>query len=483
MVSLVNVRNFAEGPIGALHETVSASDLEATRNWLRRIAAIEAGLMRAACGWLTRIAPYPVKFELGQHASEDADHCEWLTRRLAAIGGPSADQVVRVGPAWFAELDGATSALAWILGTFTVVKPRIVAAYQRFLAESSPDREAETRRIVRRNVRDHESHITWANELLGSAVVDELGERGDAYQWLGGFLATFEAKGGLLGEEVASDDALWRQKPLPRPVMPKEYPVNWADEEPRFDSPPPPGSEEERILRNLHGRIYGELDALELFARNVYEFPDSPWAYQAGMVKVVWDEARHSDALMHAFLQKGGRMGQWPVQRGGYVNIYKGGNPLERAILYHRIGEARGMDSIYQDVLVYRDFEEPEIALHRDFELADEVNHVRFGVRWAWRFTDFDRERLDTVIREMAERGIPGAQTWVGLSTREQKSPAGCGLVDPPPETGCPVYVRGKKLAEFTDEEIDAWVEYAGGRTHESPEQLRALGFARLASE
>jgi hypothetical protein len=286
---------------------------------------------------------------------------------------------------------------------------------------------------------------------------------------------------GLLAEHAPSDDALWCRKPLPRPVMPSEYPVNWPDEEPRFDAPPPPADEAERVRRNLHGRIYGELDALELFARNVYEFPEAPWAYQAGMVKVVWDEARHTDALMLAYLQKGGRMGAWPVARGGYVSIYQGRSPLERAILYHRIGEARGMDSIYQDVRVYRDLEEPEIALHRDYELADEVNHVRFGVRWAWRFTNFDQVALDGTIVGMAERGIAGAQTWVGLASGEQKSPEGCGLVAPPPEHGCPVYVRGKKLAEFSDQEIDAWVEYAGGRTHERADELKALGFAHLA--
>jgi uncharacterized protein DUF455 len=480
MPSLVNTRNFREGPVGSLSSAAAAPRLEESREWIAKVAALEAGLMRAACGWLTRINPYAVKFELGQHASEDADHCEWLTRRLASIGGPRADEVVLRGPAWFRALDGAPSALAWLLGTYRVVKPRLVAAYERFLDEADPALETEAQRIARRNLRDHEAHIAWAEETIDSPIAAELGDRAEAEGWLAGFVATLAAKGGLLGDYVAADDDLWRQKPLLRPAMPAEYPVNWPDEEPRFDAPPPPGGEEERVLRNLHGRIYGELDALELFARNVYEFPDAPWAYQAGMVKVVWDEARHTDALMHAFLTKGGRMGSWPVERGGYVNIYKGRGPLERAILYHRIGEARGMDSIYQDVHVYRDLDEPEIALHRDFELADEVNHVRFGVRWAWRFTNFDQTKLDEVIRAMADRGLQGAQTWVGLRSGEKKSPVGCGLVSPPPETGCPVYVKGKKLAEFTDQEIDAWVEYAGGLTHESPEQLTSLGMERL---
>ena len=418
MATLVSIRNFREGPVGRLDEPPDRATLDASRAWTARVAALEAGLMRAACGWLARLAPYPVKLELGQHASEDADHCEWLVRRLAGIGGPRADEVVRTAPAWFRDLDGAPSPLAWLLGTYRVVKPG---------------------------------------------------------------LAALAAEGGLLGRYVPSDEALWCQKPLPRPVMPAEYPVNWPDEEPRFDAPPPPADEAERVRRNLHGRIYGELDALELFARNVYEFPQAPWAYQAGMVKIVWDEARHTDALMHTYLLKGGRMDAWPTSRGGYVNIYRGRDPLERAILYHRIGEARGMDSIYQDVRVYRDLEEPEIALHRDYELADEVNHVRFGVRWAWRFTDFDQAALDEAIVAMAERGIPGAQTWVGLRSGEQKSPEGCGLVQPPPEHGCPVCVRGKKLAEFSDQEIDAWVEFAGGRTHEDAGELAGLGLAHLA--
>ena len=480
-MALVTVRNFRAGPTGSLAAPLPAGALADAHRWIGRVAALEAGLMRAGCGWLTRSAPYPVKFELGQHASEDADHCEWLLRRLVALGGPRADEVVRTAPAWFGELDGAPSPLAWLLGTYRVVKPALAALYRRFLDESEPALEAETRRIARRNLRDHERHVAWASELLDSPLAAELGARSEAEEWASRLAAALGGPDGLLAADAPSDDALWRRKPLARPVMPAEYPVNWPEEEPRFAPPPPPDGEEERVLRNLHGRIYGELDALELFARNVYEFPGAPWAYQAGMVKIVWDEARHTDALMHAYLMKGGRMDAWPTTRAGYVNIYRGRDPLERAILYHRIGEARGMDSIYQDVRVFRDLEEPEIALHRDYELADEVNHVRFGVRWAWRLTGFDRVALDAAIVAMAERGLPQAQTWVGLRSGQQKSPEGCGLVQPPPANGCPVYVRGKKLAEFSDQEIDAWVEFAGGRTHEEADELAGLGFAHLA--
>ncbi len=483
-MALVNVHTFQGGPAGTLEPHSAPSDVASSRDWLMRVASLEAGLMRMECGWLTRIAPYTVKFELGQHASEDADHCEWLIRRIASLGGPRADDVVGQAQPWLSALDGAPSPLAWLLGTYTVVKPRLVVAYHHFLEQPDVGTETETKRVVRRNVHDHQAHMAWAEGALASPVAMELGDRAEAYAWLGGFLEAMEHRGGLLGDQVPANDVLWCQKPLPRPVMPPAYPVNWPDEEPRFESPPPPplDDDEERQRRNLHGRIYGELDALELFARNVYEFPDAPWAYQAGMAKIVWDEARHTDALMYAFLSKGGRMDLWPVQRGGYIQIYQGRDALERAILYHRIGEARGMDSIYQDVRVYRDLDEPEIALHRDYEVADEVNHVRFGVRWAWRFTDFSQDRLDASITAMAERGIAGAQTWVGLKSGEKKSPAGCGLVQPPPEHGCPVYVRGKKLAEFSDQEIDAWVTFADGLTHETPEELRSLGFEPAAS-
>jgi hypothetical protein len=47
-MALVTVRNF-RGPTAGLSEATPPADLTGSRAWVARVAALEAGLMRAAC--------------------------------------------------------------------------------------------------------------------------------------------------------------------------------------------------------------------------------------------------------------------------------------------------------------------------------------------------------------------------------------------------------------------------------------------------
>jgi uncharacterized ferritin-like protein (DUF455 family) len=105
-------------------------------------------------------------------------------------------------------------------------------------------------------------------------------------------------------------------KPIPqaRPVWPKEV------EQLPAEAPLPayPGTASGDMQRVAHDLVFSELEAEEIFARYVYEYPQCAWQFHREAARICWDEARHVELLLDVLERYGGHVGQYPAKAPGY---------------------------------------------------------------------------------------------------------------------------------------------------------------------
>src|SRR5438105_604797 len=65
----------------------------------------------------------------------------------------------------------------------------------------------------------------------------------------------------------------------------------------------------EFLLRQLNE----ELNAMEIAARNLVDFPDEDWGLRMALARQCSDEARHAIAFRRLLEARGGSLGQYPV--------------------------------------------------------------------------------------------------------------------------------------------------------------------------
>ncbi len=134
--------------------------------------------------------------------------------------------------------------------------------------------------------------------------------------------------------------------------------------------------------RILHAFANHELQAVELFAWALLAFGDAPPAFRAGLASTLRDEQRHMRLYLERLEALGGRFGDHPLSGYFWGKLDELDTPrrfvcamcltFENANLDHTLDYAAAAD-------VAGDAETAEVlrAVH-----ADEVRHVRFGLRW-----------------------------------------------------------------------------------------------------
>ena len=134
--------------------------------------------------------------------------------------------------------------------------------------------------------------------------------------------------------------------------------------------------------RILHAFCNHELQAVELFAWALLAHPDAPDAYRRGLLSLLADEQRHLRLYAARLAAYGLGFGELPVSGYFWGKLEGLESPLafvcamcltfENANLDHTLDHAQAAraagDEATADVL---------LAVH-----ADELRHVRFGLRW-----------------------------------------------------------------------------------------------------
>jgi uncharacterized ferritin-like protein (DUF455 family) len=201
----------------------------------------------------------------------------------------------------------------------------------------------------------------------------------------------------------------------------------------------------ESIRERVHGILVGELQAMEGAGRTVCDFPDAPWEFTLDMARQVWDESRHVEIYLGLLEYLDGYVGEFPES----TILWKCACAEDAAARV--AGVNRGLEGLACDVFnqlihIARKIGDPVLERAVDFVLADEITHVRMGSRWLNELTKGDPQRRRQAI-EFQE------------TIDERFNLGGMRLDGHHEEVGISIAKEARRLAGFTDEEIERLVK------------------------
>jgi hypothetical protein len=154
------------------HPLAGFLSVEASARRIRRYRYVEERLMRILAGWIALTPELAAKLVLGRHVWDCAQHADLWGKRLLELRSP-AQQSEPPGPEFVRLVDEVERPDAFhetperLAGVYRVLKPCLVAAYERHLRESNPVFEPPTRRILERCLDEERRHIGAGLTVLG----------------------------------------------------------------------------------------------------------------------------------------------------------------------------------------------------------------------------------------------------------------------------------------------------------------------------
>jgi len=212
----------------------------------------------------------------------------------------------------------------------------------------------------------------------------------------------------------------------------------------------------------IHRHMTNEMTSVDMAASCVAEFPDAPWELRMELARQAYDEARHVRVLHRRLRELGGHKGEFPISTLEWNVTCAVDNLPGRIAIQNRTLEAGAMDVMGGLAKSLRAVGDEETADVLDGINTDEVQHVRFSNRWIKRLAEQDRRVLMKVA--MAIRFLTEANTKFQIKDGGEVNAVGKALASP--ENRIPaVNVEDRRLAEFSDDEINEILRQAGYRS------------------
>jgi len=211
----------------------------------------------------------------------------------------------------------------------------------------------------------------------------------------------------------------------------------------------------------VHRHMSNEITSIDIAAQCIVDFADAPWPLRMELARQCWDETRHVRILYRRLLEMGGQKGEFPISAFEWCVTSAIDNLAGRLATQNRTFEAGAMDVVGGLAKSVREAGDEETAYVLDGILADEVHHVRFANRWIRKMSAEDPRTLMRVaqaIRFLAavNEALQAKEGDTSLAGKRFESP----------EARVPaVNVNDRKLAEFTDEEVEHILRQAGFRS------------------
>lgn len=425
-------------------------DVRENARKLSILYTVEVELSRLIGFWLPKIREMPEKLWLGRVLYEDAEHAMWIEKRLGELRvAPEVIQSLRERTVpIFKTLEETDDPELFMRGLLLVIKPALLADYQRHLEAVPPYVDDPSLRFLKRIIDDEHEHLAKGLSLLASRANSDVLPKGgmwDLTSRTGGF-----EKGNFVGREP---------RPQAMPNWPKEV-EHLAAVAPM---PPYPGTFEGDMQRVAHDLVFSELEAAEIFARYVYEYHQCPWLFHYEAARITWDECRHVELLLNVLERYNGRVGQFPAKAPGFEEFMHLQSPVERMIMVSVIAEGEvSTDTQTQHRDAFRQMGDEFSALLKDYEMADEVSHGQFGERWARKFCEQMNEDYEKAYLN-ANAALERFKAQHPEAEGESEIPLVRLGSDEAGEKRA-VNVTAKRLLGYSEERIHQLVEQSGGR-------------------
>lgn len=431
------LRNYGRPAPGALH------DVHENARKLAILYTVEVELARLIGSWIARTPELAEKLTLARVLYEDADHARLLGQRLLELRVPESrlETLRRRTAPILRALERADRPADFLSVLFGVVKPRLIADYRRHLDAAPPYVDEPSVRWVGQILREEQDHLAAGLALLAERRTATT-EAAAADLW-----DLDREDGGLVEGEYLGHESV----PLASPVWPAAV-KKLASEEPM---PAYPAEFDAAMRRCVHDLVFSETEALDIFGRYVYEFAELPWEFSVEAARIAWDEARHVELLLNVLDRYGGRVGEFPAKAPGFEEYVRQPTKLQQLIMVNVIAEGEiSTDTQTQHREAFRQLGDELSALLKDYEMADEVSHGQFGLRWARWLADQTGEDYAAAFTR-ARRSLEEFKSTHGDEGGDSPIPlVRLGVDETGP--GRVVNVSAKRLVGFSEEEIAA---------------------------
>jgi uncharacterized ferritin-like protein (DUF455 family) len=175
-----------------------------------------------------------------------------------------------------------------------------------------------------------------------------------------------------------------------------------------------PADHPEVALEFLLRQLNEELNAMEMAARNLVDFPEAPWELRMSIARQASDEARHAVAFRKLLEARGGYIGKYPVLNFQFRIMTKIPSLIGRLAVANRSFEAAGIDAISDGIQESRRKEDTDFESLFDQQLADEVQHVRFANVWIKRMTEREGPRAVMALARAMKHAEDAMKEIVG---------------------------------------------------------------------
>jgi uncharacterized ferritin-like protein (DUF455 family) len=210
---------------------------------------------------------------------------------------------------------------------------------------------------------------------------------------------------------------------------------------------PLPHTDADFLQSRMHGICVGEIEAMEGAGRTVCDFEEVPWEFTLDMARQVWDESRHTEIYERLLRHVQSKLGEYPETRILW-DCACAEDPAARVAGVNRGLEGLACDVFAQIIALAKKLADPIMERAVDYVLADEITHVRMGSNWLRKLTEDDPAR-----RQMALDFQHHIDELFNFGGGRQDGPADKVSITISRET--------RKLAGFTDEEIDRLIKAA----------------------
>jgi len=151
--------------------------------------------------------------------------------------------------------------------------------------------------------------------------------------------------------------------------------------------------------------------------RIISDFPEIPWQMKLDMTRQGWDESRHAEIVQRRLEELGGHVGMYPTSFFGWEQDVNRPDPLERLALSNMTFESESCKHLRDWIAKADKTGDTRSKQLIEFLLADEVNHVLYGIHWIDELTRDDPERRQRVLSYPDK--VLDAQHPVGIYFKE----------------------------------------------------------------
>jgi uncharacterized ferritin-like protein (DUF455 family) len=357
---------------------------------LRNYAAVERARVRILAGWFLRIGDFEHKYRLAYHLYDASEHVTWLRARLKEMRAGNADASVRPElKAFLAECLHAPGDAAFLAGFYGVLTRALLAALDADLEQLDASGNANEVRLLRRMRDTIKAQMEWHASLPDETVPTEW------VRHLGDMLA---ACGGLhgecpRGEAVQSCVTIRFERPQTILFDARIRRSQLAAYEERL------AMDSRQATIEQFRVFFNEFYAAALLASILFDAADGdfPWEFFADFSRHFWDEARHSEFGAIRLRE----LGVEPDRVNPVLFDESQGLPVLHRVAYLTRGlEAYFMPRKPKRMKEYEEIGDLRSQLFADQDWSDEINHVRYGVKWCDYLLEDDAREIDDIIEE-----------------------------------------------------------------------------------